>query len=45
VLIVGGKFFQRFAVARATCGAKFKVRGEAKAGDDHAGTDAGSRPC
>jgi len=25
---------QRFAVARATCGAKSKVRGEAKAEDD-----------
>ena len=31
-------------MARATCGARFKVHGEARAGGDPAGMDAGSRP-
>jgi len=30
--------------ARATCGAKFKIHGEAKAGGDPADMDVGSRP-
>ncbi|NLL58726.1 MAG: hypothetical protein GX244_09480 [Firmicutes bacterium] len=31
-------------MARATCGAKFKVHGEARAGGDPADMDVGSQP-